>query len=174
MANEDNGNTQASTTNAAPAEPSMAEYAAMREAEIRGQAKPALASPAVAVKTEEPAAATEVDETTTAAATEETEEEGTTTAESATEEDPDKAIEDAHPAKKGIQKRFSEMTARQKELQTKADEAMAATEAANQRAAQAEAEANRLRAEAQAAQAAVPHVVEEADDPVPNRNDFDD
>lgn len=174
MATENTGTTVAIAPTAAPAaEPSMAEYAAAREAEIRGKAKPALAAPAVAPEPKEPAAATE-EEVPAAAATGEKEEEGEPTAATATDGEPDAEIEEAHPAKKGIQKRFSEMTAKQKELQAQADTAKAATDAANQRAADAEARANRLQEEAEVAQAAVPHVVEEADDPKPNPAEFED
>lgn len=167
-------NDTASTTSAAPTEPSMDEYARMR---IAGESvkKSDPETPAAAVEKAPVVAATEGDtDPADAAATDEGQVDGKTTTASATEENPEAQIEEAHPVKKGIQKRFSEMTAKQKELQAQADEAKAASEAANRRADEAMAETARLRAEADKAQAAVPSVVAEADDPTPNRNDYDD
>lgn len=164
MANEENTSTQA------PAELPMEEYAA---AVLRGE-KPVKVIKAAASEKVEEEVATDGQEDQAAASTESTKDAGTTTTASATEEDPEQQIEEAHPAKKGIQKRFSEMTAKQKELQAQADDAKAATEAANRRADEAIAEATRLRAEAEKAQATVPKVVDAAQDPAPVREEFDD
>lgn len=169
---------QNSTTAAAPAnpaaEPSMAEYAAQREAEIRGE-KPAKVPPAVAAGPTEDAVATETEDQSAAATTEEEGTEGETTSEAATEEGT--ATEDAPAAgkgNKGINKRFSEMTAEKKELQAKLDQSTAEATAAKQLAEQATAEANRLRILAEQAQAAIPQVAAEKDDPAPVQADFDD
>lgn len=154
----------------APAgEESMSEYGARREAEIRGvKYEPkAKEEPAAAIEQDPPAAATETKEVT-AAATEEIEDEGKTTPAPATEEDPEAQIEEAHPAKKGIQKRFSEMTAKQKELQTQADQHKREAE-------EARAEVERMKAEAaKAAETIIPVVAKAEDDPAPDREAFDD
>jgi hypothetical protein len=147
----------------------MEEYAA---AVLRGE-NPTQAKPAAASGATDTAAATDEDAISDVAATDDVEDEGKTATESATEGD-QVEFEEAHPAKKGINKRFSELTAEKKALQAAADEAKAATEAANQRAARAEAEFARLTAEAEKAQATVPVVVDAKDDPAPNRNEYDD
>jgi|SRR5882672_1139952 len=145
------------------AEPSMAEYAAMRHAEMRGE-KPETQPKAAAI---EPEVKVEATEETTAAETK-TDDEGKMTSESANEEDTSETIEEAHPAKKGIQKRFSEMTAKQKAIQAEADQYKLEVE-------EARAEVDRLKAEAvKAAEVIIPVVPKVEDDPTPNRNDFDD
>lgn len=160
----------ATTTAAAPAELPMEEYAAAR---ARGE-NPAQAKPAAATEIDVKAAATEEIDPA-AAATVTTEDDGKTTTESATEDDPEKQIEESHPAKKGISKRFSEMTAKQKELQALADQRATEVEAAKREAAEAKAEADRLKAEAaEAAKAAIPVVPKVEDDPAPSRDAFDD
>lgn len=149
----------------------MAEYAAAIKS---GVTAPAVAKPAAAVEKEETAAATE-EETQAAATTEEAKNDGKTTTESATEEAPDALVEEAHPAKKGIQKRFSEMTAKQKEIQAQADANKAEADKAIGEAAALKAEIEQMRQQsAQAAAAAVPVVPAAADDPKPLRDLFDD
>src|SRR3990167_9272188 len=83
-------------TKAAAGEPSMAEYAAAREAELRGD-KPA--KPVVTDDTKPAAAATD----DSAAATDMTSDDKGTT-----DEDPLTQIEETHVAKKGIAKRMGE------------------------------------------------------------------
>lgn len=164
----ENQSTDTTQAPATTAEPSMAEYAA---AISRGN-NPLASKPAAAVEPAPVAAATEED---SAAATNKDTDNGKTTTASATEDEVSKEIEDAHPAKKGIQKRFSEMTAKQKEIQAKADAAEAARAQAAQEAAEAKAELERMRqAAAEAAQAAIPVVPDAAEDPAPQRDTFDD
>ena len=146
-----------------PAEPSMAEYAAMREAEMRGE------KPAEVIEPEKPAAATE-----TAAATEDIKPEDKTATESAPEEDehPEKKIEEAHPARKGIEKKFSKLTSAR-------DKAIAEAESARKEAAEARAEVERARSELEAARKAVeekplPVVPKAEEDLAPNREEFND
>lgn len=162
------------TQTTAPVEPSMAEYAAAENARLRGEEP--VQKQAAAVTKDDTAAATE-ETTSTAAATGDDQEDGKSPPESATGDDeaPDAQVEDAHPAKKGIQKRFSDMTAKQKELQALADARQTEVDAAKQEALAAKAELDRLKQEAAAAaQAAIPVVPEVADDPAPQRDTFDD
>lgn len=159
-----------STTQGAQEE-TMEQYAARREAEMRGE-KPQ-PKPAAVTTEEQSAAATEKP----AAATTETKEGDKTTPAPATEEDekPETLIDEAHPAKKGIEKKFSKLTsARDKalaEAKAKADEA----EAARKEAQEAKAEVERLKAEAaKAAETPPPVVPKPEDDPLPTRDKFDD
>ena len=151
-------------------EESMAEYAARREAEMRGEKPPVKETPAAAVATDEGAAATEA-EKAAAAAAKPSDEEGKKKAEaSAAEEDPDKLLEETHPAKKGISKRMGELTQKRKDAEE-------AAEQARQEAAAAKAEAERLTAELKAAKEAAeraPVVPKAEEDPAPDRDDFDD
>ncbi len=153
------------------AEPSMAEYAAKREAEMRGDTHEPQVEEAAAEAVVDPAAATESEEES-AVATDDNEDSGRTTTESATEEDADVQIEDDHPKKKGIQKRFSEMTAKQKATQDLADQHK--READEARAQLAEMKAAAEKAAAERAEAVIPVVPKIEDDPVPNRDAFDD
>jgi hypothetical protein len=166
-----NDTTTSQTTNT-PAEPSMEEYAAMRMAEMRGE-KPAQATAAAADATPPAAATEDQNDDQAAAATDEDDVDGKTTTESATEDETD---EEQQPkgSKKGINKRFSELTAEKKAALAAAEQAKAEAEAARREAEQARQEAERLRLEAERAQNAIPKVPEEADDPKPNRMDFED
>ncbi len=164
MANEEN------TTAAAPAELPMEEYAA---AVLRGE-NPIKVAPAAASETTTQDDSTD-DQQGQAAASEGAEVDASkTTTDPAPEVDPETQIEEAHTAKKGIQKRFSEMTAKQKELQAKLDAEAQAASVIKAEAEQLRAEVARLSAEAEKAQAAVPSVIPEAEDPAPHRNDYDD
>lgn len=147
-------------------EPSMAEYASQREAEMRGQQYQPKTNPAEVVVVDESAASTE-SEVIPAEATEEENKDNKTTTESATEEDIQ--IEEAHPAKKGIQKRFDELTAKRVEAERVAEERKIAFE---------ELEAKYKRVEedlaAKALEVITPVVPKIEDDPLPVRDDFDD
>ncbi|MFZ2540161.1 MAG: hypothetical protein WAW75_00140, partial [Gallionella sp.] len=103
-------------TKAAAGEPSMAEYAATREAELRGDkpAKPAVSTEAA------PAAATDE----SAAATDQKADEGKTDEEI----DPLSQVDETHPAKKGIAKRMGELTAEREAEKAKATAALAEAE----------------------------------------------
>ncbi|HUX07408.1 MAG TPA: hypothetical protein VMX35_08850 [Acidobacteriota bacterium] len=147
-------------------EETMAQYAARREAEMRGE-KPEVVKQAAPADEGKTAAATEK----SAAATDETKDGEKKPADSATEDDPEKLIEEAHPAKKGISKRMGELASARKAAE-------AAAETAKQEAAAAKAEATRLAAELEQARqeaadrvAAVPAAEE---DPAPSRDAFDD
>lgn len=159
---------------AAPAEPSMAEYAEIAHAQMRGEASPA--KKAAAVDPAKNVEATDGDATQAAAVTVKAQDDGKNPSDSATEDaSPDAEVEDAHPAKKGIQQRFSQMTAKQKELQALADARQVEVDTAKQEALAAKAELDQLKQKAaEAAQAAIPVVPEVADDPAPRRDDFDD
>lgn len=168
--------TAQNATPATPAEPSMAEYAANLEAELYGKAKPR-ASTAAAADATPPAAATDDDDHVddqSAAATDDDATDGKTTTESATEDGEGNTEDQQSKGKKGINKRFSEMTAKQKELQALADKNAAEAAEAKRQAEEARAEAERLRLEAERAQAAIPQVPSAEEDPVPNRAEFDD
>jgi hypothetical protein len=130
-------------------EETMEQYAARREAEIRGE-KPAEPKPREA----EPAAATDKP----AAATDEPK---------PGEEDPSNLIEEKHPAKKGVSKRFSELTEQRKTAE-------AAAAKAKEEAAAAKAETERLTRELEEQRAKAPVVPDEAQDPAPGREDYDD
>lgn len=132
-------------------EPSMAEYAARREAEIRGENFDE--KKAAATETEKTAEATDK----SAVSTEEQDEVSKKTTESATEEKPEKA-------KKGQDKRIDELTFQREEAKREAEKAKQEAKAAQE-------ELARLRQEAEARAAAVPKV---EDDPAPNRDNFDD
>ncbi len=154
----------------APTELPMAEYAAA----VNSGKNPILEAQAAAPAPTPSAESTE-EEKPAAGSTNDEGSEGTKPAESAPEEDPEKQIDDAHPAKKGIQKRFSEMTAKQKELQALADQRQAEVDAAKREVEQAKAEVARIQAEAaEAAKAAKPIVSNAEDDPLPQRADFAD
>lgn len=173
MANATNTAAQDTQQAAAPAEPSMAEYAEIAHAQMRGEAP---AKKAAAVEPAKDEDATDGDATQAAADTAKAKDDGKTTSESATEDEaPDALVEEAHPAKKGIQKRFSQMTEKQKELQALADARQVEVDTAKQEALAAKAELDQLKQKAaEAAQAAIPVVPEVADDPAPRRDDFDD
>lgn len=148
-------------------EETMQEYAARREAEMQGE-KPSVASKTAAVTDEDPAAATDK----SAAATHKTQAGDKTTAASAAEDDPEKLIEETHPAKKGISKRMGELTQARKVAEE-------AAEKARKEAADAKAEAERLQAELETARKAAeertaPVVPKAEEDPAPSRDDFDD
>lgn len=136
-------------------EETMEQYAARREAEMRGESPPA---PAAKPAEPKPAAATEK----SAAATEKEQKEAKESA-GAADEDPEKLIEETHPAKKGIAKRMGELATARKEAEAKA-------EAALKEAADAKAEVERLKAEA----TKTPVVPDAKDDPAPSRTDFED
>jgi len=152
----------------------MADYAAAENARLRGEAP--VQKQAAAVAKDEAAAPAEEESSSSAGATDQAQDDGKTPSESATgDEAPDAQVEDAHPAKKGIQKRFSEMTAKQKELQALADSRQAEVDTAKQEALAAKAELDQLKQKAaEAAQAAIPVVPEVADDPTPQRDAYDD
>lgn len=134
-----------------PVEPSMAEYAAAREAELRGE--PIVVEPAAA--TEEPsAAATETPAIEPAASTGDA---------------PAPELEEEHPAKKGINKRFGELTQARDKAQSEAAAALAKAEQAAKEAAEAKAEVERLKA-----LAVTPVVPTVEEDPAPVRENFDD
>ena len=148
---------------------SMAEYAAQREAEMRG-AKPT-AKPAAVATDETTAAATDK----TAAATEENVDGEQTTEDSATTENDEVEVEDTHPAKKSINKKFEKLTNRAKEAKAEAETQKAAAEKVAKEVDDLKAELERTKQEyADAAKAAIPVVKPAADDPVPVRTDFDD
>ena len=162
MTTENDNATDTTQTTTAAAEPSMAEYATQRENEMRG----VTAEKAEATDASKSAAATD---DKSAAATPGDDAEGKTTTASAPVEDAEiEALEAVHPAKKGIQKRFSEMTAKQKELQAAADAAKAEAD-------EAKAELQRVREEANKRAAdAIPKVLNAEDDQMPSRADYDD
>jgi len=149
------------------AEETMQQYAARREAEMRGDKPPEVVKPAAPADEAKPAAATDKP----AAATDESKPGEKKPAESAPEDDPEKLIEETHPAKKGISKRMGELASARKAAE-------AAAETAKQEAATAKAEATRLAAELETARqeaadrlAAIPKAEE---DPAPSRDQFED
>lgn len=147
------------TQAASSGEESMAEYGARREAEMRGET---VEKPAAAIIEDEPAAVEDV----SAAATEEIDDESKTTPAPAPEEEV--KLEEAHPAKKGVEKRFGELTAQR-------EAAKAEAEAAKAEAAAAKAELEKMRAEAaRVAEALIPVVPAVEDDIIPDRELFDD
>ena len=149
-------------------EETMAEYAARREAEMRGE-KPQVKQTVVVEPTAEEAAAAEAKKADEAAAAEKAAADKKAEAAKA-EEHPEELIDEAHPAKKGISKRMGELTAARK---TAEDEAAAA----KKEAAEAKAEAERVKAELEAAKKAAeerPVVPKVEDDPAPTRDAFDD
>lgn len=139
-----------------PGEMSMEEYAAQwgKKAEPVTETE---AAPAATVDTaaEDPAPAEPAVEP--AAPTEDT--------------DPEALIEEAHPAKKGITKRFSEMSAKQRELQAQLDAKAAEAEASK-------AELEKMKAEAAkpppAPEPVIPMVIPAEEDPLPQRLAYDD
>lgn len=149
----------------------MEEYAKAVDAQNRGEeyTPKVKVTQAEATKTEQEAAAAQ------AAATSETDEAGKTTAESATEDDPERLIEETHKAKAPIAKRMGELTAKRKEAEALAEQRA-------QELAQVKAEAEASRAEVEkfrkaaedAAAAAQQSVVKAEDDPRPLIADFDD
>lgn len=162
---------ETSTTAAAPAELPMEEYAA---AVLRGGNPVKTVTPAAASETKAQDDSTDGQVDQAAASSDANEDAGNPPTVSVTEEDLESQIEEAHPAKKGIQKRFSEMTAKQKELQAKADAATQEAAAAKAEVEKLRADAERARADAEKALAAVPVVKPEAEDPAPQRVDYDD
>ena len=167
-----NNETPAQNETTTPAELPMEQYAAQLESKLYGKSLPKEV-PAAAVEVASPDA-NEVDDIVDIEATDDDSADGKTPTESATEDG--KAADEslAGKGKKGIQKRFSEMTAKQKELQAEAERARAEAEAMKREAEAAKAEAERLRLEAERAQNAIPKVPEAEEDPFPDRNDFDD
>jgi len=149
-------------TKAAAGEPSMAEYAAAREAELRGD-KPA--KPVVTDDTKPAAAATD----DSAAATDMTSDDKGTT-----DEDPLTQIEETHVAKKGIAKRMGELTAEREAEKAKAVAALAEAEKAKQEAKEAQEELAKIKQDAEARAAAIPVVPKIEEDLVPDRDNFDD
>lgn len=149
--------TENQETTAAPApEPSMAEYASNW-----GKAPAPAETSAPEPETEESAAPAEATETKAETVPEpETDK---------VDEDPEAKLEDAHPAKKGIGKRMSELASARKAAEEAAAAAKAEAEAARE-------ELARLRADAQAqAQEQLVPVVPPADqDPAPVREAFED
>ncbi len=148
------------------AEPSMAEYA-----KLRAEGKEVEIKPAAAVESTSAAAATE---STSAAATEAESAEGKTTTDSATEVDPEAQIEETHPAKKGIQKRFSDLTAEKKAAQAEAAEAKRLADEARAVAAALRAQFEEVQAKAAKLADAAPTVASAEEDPAPDRAAFED
>lgn len=151
-------NKEVTSTAAPAAEPSMAEYAKMREAEVRGETyepKPSVITEAApAAATEESAAATEQKATVPA-----------------DEEDPLTQIEETHVAKKGISKRMGELTAEREAAKAEAATQKAEAEKAKLEAKAAQDELTALKQEAEARAKAIP---EAKDDLMPDRDNFDD
>ena len=147
---------EATSTSVAKAEPSMAEYAKMREAEARGEEYKPASTEATAAATEESAAATETKADDKPAG----------------EEDPLTQIEETHVAKKGIAKRMGELTAERDAEKAKVATAAAEAEKAKQEAKAAQDELAKLKQEAEA-RAAI-KVPEAKDDPLPDRETFND
>mgnify|MGYP001564356246 CR=1 FL=1 len=146
----------------------MADYAAALQRGENPIAQAAAPAPT-------PAAEPTGEEVPAAGSTEDEGSEGKKPAESATEDDPETLIEESHPAKKGINKRFSELTKEKKDLQALADARQAEADAAKREAEQAKAEVVRIQAEAaEAAKASKPVVANAEDDPAPQRADFTD
>ena len=148
-----------------PVEPSMAEYAAQREAEDRGE-KIVVVVPA-STTAAEPAAATE---STSAAVT------ATSAAEPAATSaaiEPESELEEAHPAKKGINKRFGELTQARDKALAEATAARAEAERVASEAAVARAEVERLTALV-AVTPPTPIVPTVEEDPLPTREAFED
>lgn len=155
-------------TPTAPAELPMAEYAAA----VNSGKNPIVSAAAPAPT---PTAESTEGEIHAAESTEDEGTEGKTPTASATEDDPEKLIEESHPAKKGINKRFSELTKEKKGLQALADARQAEVDTAKREAEQAKEDLERMRADAEkAAQAAIPLVAKVEDDPKPSRDDFSD
>ena len=144
----------------------MAEYAKMR-----AEGKEVEIKPAAAVESTSTAAATD---DKSAAVTEAESTEGKTTTESATEVDPGAQIEETHPAKKGIQKRFSDLTAEKKAAQAEAAEAKRLADEAKAETAALRAQFEEAQAKAAKLAEAVPTVAKAEDDPAPERVAFDD
>ena len=143
---------------------SMEEYVAARANPIVNAAASAETETESATGTP---AAVEVDE----------DEAGKTSTESATEgEEGDVSkLDEGHPAKKSLQKRFGEMTAKQKTLQAEVEARDAQLAQAKAEAEQTQAELSRLRQEAaKAAQAAIPIVQDAEFDARPVSGDFND
>ena len=161
---------------------SVAEYEKKMKADARGET---YVPPADAVVTPKPAVATE-DEKAAAAAAEKAEAdkvaaeakakaEADAAAKAAEDEGEDPSVlEDAHPKKQGIARKFSKLTEARKKAEAEAQAKTAEAEQAKREAAEAKAETERLKAEAEARAAAVPVVPAVADDPAPKRDAFDD
>ena len=154
-------------------EPSMAEYAARRDAEARGETvvtdKTAAATDETAAATDETAAATDE----TAAATDEGDDKKSQ-ASSRTDEELLAEISDETPAKKGINERFSKLSNERKEAIAAAEAAKAETAKAKAEAEEAKKETERLKQEAEAARAAAASLPDAKDDVKPDRDNFDD
>jgi len=161
--------TESATTAAANApEESMAEYASRREAEMRGETpEPKPAAVVETTTTAAPAQST----VTAAAATEDEVIADKTAPESATEE-PVVEIEKTHPARKGIENKFSKLTSARDKALAEAAVKTAEAEQAKRETAEAKAEVERLKAEA--TQAAILVVSKAEEDPVPDRTAFED
>ncbi len=140
---------------------SMLEYAARREAEIRGEAPPKKAT-----ETEEKPAAVD-----TAAATGEKPAAATEKPQTG-EVSPEDELEDSHPKKDSIKKRFADITAEKKAAQKKAEEQEAEAKKAAEKLAEVTAELERVKKVQEEAAAA--NVPKPEDDPEPARDKFED
>jgi len=150
-------------------EPDMEAYAASRgkKQETKPEVKAAV------IDEVETAAAT----VNIAAATEEANTNEQTTEASATTEDEDEEVEveETHPAKQSINKKFAKLTNKAKEAEAQVLEANKALETERAKAAEMQAKIERYESEAaQAAKDAIPFVKPAEEDPAPSRNDFDD
>ena len=142
-------------------EPSMAEYAARREAESRGEqyeVKPAAVAPE----------STSTPESTSAAAT------GDPAAATSTSAAVEAELEESHPAKKGISKRFGELTQARDKAAAEAATARAEAATAKAESERVAAEAAEAKAELERMRAAIPVVPTVEEDPTPTRDTFDD
>jgi hypothetical protein len=149
----------------------MAEYASRREAEMRGEKPEAEPKPAAVVEATTPAAPAQ-STVTAAAATEDKVIADKTAPESATEDEPEPQIEETHPARNGIEKKFSKLTSARDKALAEAAVKTAEAEQAKRETAEAKAEVERLKAEA--TQAAILVVSKAEEDPVPDRTAFED
>jgi hypothetical protein len=152
-------------------EPDMEAYAKARMSGV----KPEVKATTAAVTNEDTSAAT-TDEKSSADATGQVNTDEKTTEASATaEEDQEVDVEETHPAKKSINKKFAKLTNKAKESEALALETQKALDTERARAAEMQAKLERLEAEAaQASKDAIPVVKPAAEDPAPKRSDFDD
>lgn len=151
-------NTEVTSSTITTAEPGMAEYAKMREAEVRGEKyePPVNTEAAPAAATDESAAATEAEKAKAA---------------EKTDVDPLTQIDEKHPAKGKIAKRMGELTAEREAEKAKAVEASVRAEKAERDAHAAQEELAKLRQEAEARATSL---LKAEDDKVPNRENFED
>lgn len=150
-------------------EPDMESYAAARMSGKKPEVKDETAAVTEEVKS---AAATDA----TAAATEESQTDNKTTEASATtENETEVEIEETHPAKQSINKKFAKLTNKAKEAEAQVLEANKALETERAKAAEMQAKIERYESEAaQAAKDAIPVVKPASEDPAPKRESFDD